>query len=45
MVKALPNYSMGAKMQTNYSTFQPGPGTYENKSTVMGVPCMRYFDI
>jgi len=41
MIKALPLYTMGSKVLSSSSKMQPGPGAYESKSTVMGVPCMK----
>ena len=42
VVKALPMYSMGSKFYKSDSQFTPGPGNYESKSTVVGVPSMKY---
>lgn len=43
MQRSVPRFSMASKHLTHYDREGPGPGTYENKSTVVGVPSVRYF--
>ncbi|EGR31757.1 hypothetical protein IMG5_102570 [Ichthyophthirius multifiliis] len=37
-----PQYSMGMKYNHLDGRFQPGPGAYNHKSTVLGVPSMKF---
>jgi len=41
-LKKKPSYSLCGRKSTVDKSQKPGPGTYEYKTTVKGVPCMRF---